>query len=113
MPTVPQTRFQKKIEVVLAAAPPLGWPADKYTTPGIVHLNANEGPYIIKVVSGNCTIAASFSSAQEVYDNVATYEDWPAGAVVGPYPSDVIEEAEALRITATADCVVEIMGIRS
>ena len=118
--TTPQSHFQRTIEVVLAAAPPEGWPRDpvtgaevKFTTPGIIHLPERNGPFIIKVVSGSVDIDASFSSRQAVYDGVANWENWPHGPVVGPYDADVLETAEAIRITATADAVVEIMGIRS
>lgn len=119
MTTTSQSHFQRTIEVVLAAEPPGGWPRDpsgaevKFTTPAVVHLPERNGPFIVRVVSGNVNIDASFSSRQDVFDGAANWENWPHGAVVGPHPSDVIETAEALRITATADAVVEIMGIRS
>lgn len=108
-----QSRYQKSIEVVLAAAPPGGWPADKYTTPAVIHLPAREGPYILKVLSGDLTIAVTFDSRQDVLDAVATWEDWPHGAVSGVQDADVLEDGEAIRITATADAVVQIMGVRS
>ena len=120
MPTATQSHWQRTVEVVLAAAPPDGWPRDpatgaevKFTSPGVVHLPERNGPFIVKVVSGAVNIEASFSSRQSVIDATANWEEWPHGAVVGPFPSDVLETAEALRITATADAVVEIMGIRS
>ena len=119
MPT-PQSHWQRTIEVVLAAAPPEGWPRDpatgaevKFTNPGIVHLPERNGPFIVKVVSGDCNIHASFSSRQAVLDAVANWEEWPHGPVTGPFDADVLETAEAIRITITSDSIVEIMGIRS
>lgn len=100
MPAV-QARYQLTLDLTTAESP------------HVRALPAREGPYIIKVVSGDLNIAATTSSAQDVLDDVAVWEDWPHGAVSGPYPADVLEDAEALRFTVTADAVVHILGVRS
>ena len=109
IPETPASGAQCDVDHVRESEPnPL-----KITSPAIIHLPEKAGPFIVKVVSGDCNIEASFSSRQAVIDATASWEEWPHGPVTGPFDADVLETAEALRITATSDSVVEIMGIRS
>lgn len=109
-----QSRYQKKITITLAPEPPGGWPEDKHTSPGIIHIPAREGPYVITLISGTGLVEASISSRQDVSDNLATWFEWPPGLTLGPVEPEVLEEAEALRLTASGgDAIFEIMGVRS
>lgn len=115
MPTfTTQSRFQKRITITTDPEPVGGWPDDKYTTPGDIHLPAREGPYVIALISGTGNVFASISSRQEVYDDAAVWFEWPHGIQTGPYEPDILEEAEAIRlISSGGDVVFEIMGVRS
>lgn len=78
-------------------------------SPVVLSLPAGKGPFRFRLISGTAKVEASISSAQNVLDDSANWWEVAASATGLQDPVE-IDDAQALRFTATADAVFEVLG---